>query len=202
MPVPTATDALPDRPRSRAASSLVETIRWWTTSSAKVVCLLANLRGWLEESGGLVIRAAALAAGPYLARSSRLEETIRGLQEQHRLKFEKRWCEHFGHAFDCLTQQKARYLAHSPDADTIRDPPAETVRPRSDGCRPRSFRERRNRFAELKERQAMWFPNGGGRSGGFRTIILLRRDALAFSACGFAKSQRERLRYFECAGGR
>ncbi len=48
----------------------------------------------------------------------------------------------------------------------------------------------------------MWFPNGGGRSGGFRTIILLRRDALAFSACGFAKSQRERLRYFECAGGR
>jgi len=27
----------------------------------------------------------------------------------------------FGHAFDCLTQSEARYLACSPDVDTIRD---------------------------------------------------------------------------------
>ena len=35
---------------------------------------------------------------------------------------------------------------------------------------------------------------GGGRSGGFRTIVLFRRGALAFFVYGFAKSDRENLR--------
>ena len=35
---------------------------------------------------------------------------------------------------------------------------------------------------------------GGGRSGGFRTIVLFRREALAFFVYGFAKSDRENLR--------
>ena len=35
---------------------------------------------------------------------------------------------------------------------------------------------------------------GGGRSGGFRTIVLFRRGALAFFVYGFAKSDRESLR--------
>ena len=35
---------------------------------------------------------------------------------------------------------------------------------------------------------------GGGRSGGFRTIVLFRRGALAFFVYGFAKSRREILR--------
>ena len=35
---------------------------------------------------------------------------------------------------------------------------------------------------------------GGGRSGGFRTIVLFRRGALAFFVYGFAKSGRENLR--------
>ena len=34
---------------------------------------------------------------------------------------------------------------------------------------------------------------GGGRSGGFRTIILFRRGELAFFVYGFAKSDRENL---------
>ena len=40
---------------------------------------------------------------------------------------------------------------------------------------------------------------GGGRSGGFRTIVLLRRGALAFFVYGFAKSDRENLRRDELA---
>lgn len=40
---------------------------------------------------------------------------------------------------------------------------------------------------------------GGGRSGGFRTIVLLRRDELAFFVYGFAKSDRENLRRREMA---
>ena len=35
---------------------------------------------------------------------------------------------------------------------------------------------------------------GGGRSGGFRTIVLFRRGELAFFVYGFAKSDRENLR--------
>ena len=40
---------------------------------------------------------------------------------------------------------------------------------------------------------------GGGRSGGFRTIVLFRRRALAFFVYGFAKSDRENLRRDELA---
>ena len=35
---------------------------------------------------------------------------------------------------------------------------------------------------------------GGGRSGGFRTIVLYRRGKLAFFVYGFAKSNRDNLR--------
>ena len=38
---------------------------------------------------------------------------------------------------------------------------------------------------------------GGGRSGGFRTIVLLRRGKLAYFVYGFAKSGRENLRQDE-----
>ena len=38
---------------------------------------------------------------------------------------------------------------------------------------------------------------GGGRSGGFRTIVLFRRGTLAFFVYGFAKSDRENLRRSE-----
>ena len=40
---------------------------------------------------------------------------------------------------------------------------------------------------------------GGGRFGGFRTIVLFRRGALAFFVYGFAKSDRENLRRDELA---
>ena len=40
---------------------------------------------------------------------------------------------------------------------------------------------------------------GGGRSGGFRTIVLFRRGELAFFVYGFAKSDRENFRQDELA---
>ena len=40
---------------------------------------------------------------------------------------------------------------------------------------------------------------GGGRSGGFRTIVLFRRGELAFFVYGFAKSERANLRRDELA---
>ena len=41
---------------------------------------------------------------------------------------------------------------------------------------------------------------GGGRSRGFRTIVLFRRGELAFFVHGFAKSDRENLRHKELLG--
>ncbi|MCY3819135.1 MAG: type II toxin-antitoxin system RelE/ParE family toxin [Gammaproteobacteria bacterium] len=43
---------------------------------------------------------------------------------------------------------------------------------------------------------------GGGRSGGFRTIVLFRSGGLAFFVYGFAKSDRENLRPDELAAFR
>ncbi|MDE0348882.1 MAG: type II toxin-antitoxin system RelE/ParE family toxin [Gammaproteobacteria bacterium] len=43
---------------------------------------------------------------------------------------------------------------------------------------------------------------GGGRSAGFRTIVLFRRRELAFFVYGFAKSDRENLRPDELAAFR
>ena len=40
---------------------------------------------------------------------------------------------------------------------------------------------------------------GGGRSGGFRTIILFRKDSRAFFVHGFAKSERDNIRDDELA---
>ena len=40
---------------------------------------------------------------------------------------------------------------------------------------------------------------GGGRSGGYRTIVLFRRGELAFFVYGFAQSDRENLRRDELA---
>lgn len=51
----------------------------------------------------------------------------------------------------------------------------------------------------LKQRIAR---TGGGRSSGFRTIVLFRRDELAFFVYGFAKSDRENLRSDELAAFR
>lgn len=48
----------------------------------------------------------------------------------------------------------------------------------------------------IKQRVAR---KGGGRSRGFRTIILFRRGELAFFVYGFAKSDRENLRPNEVA---
>ncbi len=51
----------------------------------------------------------------------------------------------------------------------------------------------------LKQRIAR---KGGGRSGGFRAIVLFRRGDLAFFVYGFAKSGRENLRRDELAAFR
>ena len=82
---------------------------------------LANLRGFVEGGGGLVLAAVTLTGKPHSARLRLDDRQLVELREKHGTELEKWWQDRFGHAFDCLTQSEARYLAHSPDVETIRD---------------------------------------------------------------------------------
>ena len=81
---------------------------------------LANLRGWIEKQGGKTVGAVGLTGKPYSAKLSPSKEQLYELRQKHGADLEKWWKNHFGHAFNCLTQSEARYLARSPDVDTIR----------------------------------------------------------------------------------
>ena len=81
---------------------------------------LANLRGWIERQGSTVVGAVGLTGKPYSAKLNPTPEQLDELRQKHGTEFEDWWRERFGHAFDCLTQSEARYLARSPDVDTIR----------------------------------------------------------------------------------
>ena len=89
---------------------------------------LANLRGWIEKQGGTIVGAVGLTGKSYSAKLSPSKEQLHELRQKHGSELGKWWRKHFGHAFDCLTQSEARYLARSPDADTIRDRLAAAVR--------------------------------------------------------------------------
>ena len=111
---------------------------------------LANLRGWVEKQGGKVVGAVALTGKPYSAKLNPSKEQLDELRRRHGKDFEKWWREHFGHSFSCLTQSEARYLARSPDVDTIRD---RLIAAQFEGSRPshaRSPREQRQDIKELK----------------------------------------------------
>ena len=82
---------------------------------------LANLRGWIERQKGNVVGAIALTGKPYSAKLQPSKEQLHELRQRHGRHLEAWWLEHFGHAFDCLTQSEARYLTHSPNAGTIRN---------------------------------------------------------------------------------
>ncbi len=82
---------------------------------------LANLRGHIETSGGNVLGAVALTGKPYSARLRLTRERLDEVRTRHGKELEEWWQERFGHAFDALTESEARYIARTPDAETIRN---------------------------------------------------------------------------------
>ena len=121
---------------------------------------LANLRGWIEKQAGKVVGAVALTGKPYSARLTPSQEQLHELRQKHGRDFEKWWRENFGHPFDCLTQSEARYLARSPDVDTIRNRLAAAVRAGGGKSHARSPRQQRQYIKALKARLENDFPNG------------------------------------------
>ena len=121
---------------------------------------LANLRGWVENKGGTVVGAVGLTGKPYSAKLKVTKEQLHELRQKHGRNFEKWWREHLGHSFDCLTQSEARYLARSPDVDTIRDRLAAAMRKGGGRSHTRSPREQRSHIGDLKAELAERFPDG------------------------------------------
>ena len=121
---------------------------------------LANLRGQIEKQGGRVIGAVALTGKPFSAKLDPSKEQINELKSKHGQELERWWKERFGHAFDCLTQSEARYLANSPNVDTIRDRITASMRQGGVPGVARSRRELRSRIDDLTQAKARRFPNG------------------------------------------
>ena len=110
---------------------------------------MANLRGWIEKCGGHVVGAVALTGKPYSAKLTPTKEQLDELRHKHGRDFEKWWRTEFGHAFNCLTQSEARYLARSPDVDTIRDRLAAAERQGDRAGHAGSAQERKRLVREL-----------------------------------------------------
>ncbi len=121
---------------------------------------LANLRGWIRKQGGKVVGAVALTGKPYSAKLKLSQEQLDELRQRHGKDFEKWWRGHFGHAFDCLTQSEARYLARSPDVDTIRARLAAAELEGNVPGRARNLREQKRLVKELQACLEERFPNG------------------------------------------
>ena len=116
---------------------------------------LANLRGWIEKQGGKVVGAVGLTGKPYSAKLRPSKEQLHELRKKHGANLEKWWKQHFDHAFNCLTQSEARYLARSPDVDTIR---ARIAEAECKGNRPnhkRSAREQEKHIRGLRAQSPM-----------------------------------------------
>ena len=121
---------------------------------------LANLRGWIEKQGGKVLGAITLTGKSYSAKLNPSQEQLHELRQKHGSNFEKWWKAHFGHTFDCLTYSEARYLARSPDVDTIRNRLAAAMRGRGSRSHARSPREQRQYIKKMKARVEDRFPAG------------------------------------------
>lgn len=81
---------------------------------------LANLRGFIESKGGLVVAATVLTGKSFSAKLALDATQLASLRGKHGQELENWWQQKFGHTFDCLTQSEARYLERTQDADTIR----------------------------------------------------------------------------------
>jgi len=86
---------------------------------------IANLKGYIESKGGVVIGATALTGKLYSAKIALDRNTLQELRDKHGKELEDWWKERFAHPFDCLTQSEARYILNTEDADRVRNKIAE-----------------------------------------------------------------------------
>lgn len=86
---------------------------------------IANLKGYIESKGGVVIGTTTLTGKPYSAKIAPDRNTLQELRDKHGKELEDWWQEKNAHSFDCLTQSEARYLLKTENADRVRNKIAE-----------------------------------------------------------------------------
>jgi hypothetical protein len=82
---------------------------------------LANLKGYIESQGGIVIAAVSLTGKPYSAKLTPSPEQLLELREKHGTELEQWWQARFAHGWSALTHSEARYLARTQTAGLVRD---------------------------------------------------------------------------------
>ena len=82
---------------------------------------LANLKGFIESQGGIVVLATTLTGKPFSANLCPSGTTLYALRTKHGEQLEIWWKSAFGYGFDFLSESEARYLERADSAELIRD---------------------------------------------------------------------------------
>jgi len=82
---------------------------------------IANLKGYIESKGGIVVGATTLTGKPYSAKIALDQDTLKELRDKHGRELEDWWQEKNIYPFDCLTQSEARYLLKTENPDRVRN---------------------------------------------------------------------------------
>ena len=80
---------------------------------------LANMKGYIESKGGIVIGSVVMAGKDFSSRLKLQQSTLTELRSKHG-NLEPEWLTVFGYGFDFLTESEARYLVKTEDANRIR----------------------------------------------------------------------------------
>lgn len=82
---------------------------------------LANLKGYVEQNGGIVLAMTTLTETTGAARIALQTETLEELRsKQHGQELESIWQANFGYGLECCTQLEASYLCRQQTLDYIR----------------------------------------------------------------------------------
>ena len=82
---------------------------------------IANLRGFIEGSGGSVLGATVLTGRADSALITLTGETLNRVRSKHGVQLEEWWIDTFGYGLARLTESEARYLSRVDSFDAIRE---------------------------------------------------------------------------------
>ena len=81
---------------------------------------LANLKGYIEQSGGVVLAMTTLTETPGARKIALQPETLEALRSMHGKELESIWQANFGYGLECCTQLEAGYLCRQQTINYIR----------------------------------------------------------------------------------
>jgi adenine/guanine phosphoribosyltransferase-like PRPP-binding protein len=89
---------------------------------------LANMRGYIETNGGIVIAMTTLTQSRDAAKIALTPATLDVLKSKHGQQLETYWQDIFGYGLECCTEVEGSYIARQPTFDTIANVMAEAAK--------------------------------------------------------------------------